>query len=714
MRSNHSRGYQRYNNSNRGHNGRHDNRRLPSHRRDIWCGNCGNNGWPRNNNNNTAPQSQRGYNYRGLSSDTMNSVDASNRKNKVQSHLSGHEHVDNIPPAAFVRRVRPEDEDRAVEHSMNCMLEYWQKNYKNIVQESSNDGSESDSEDIYKHDTCKGAKQSSAPTNLPADLKQYIKSLRTCYLLPLGFDAEINGAGTKGAKLSRCPCCKSNATWRNEYKLDDIITADVRCDNFKVSTPKGLIDHLRDKGGTSDRMRCKFHYAARMYLESLYAFNFIGGDWQEGANIANVNMMRAQEQGQAGNVQSDRTSRSGGMDALCGMILEGQRESIGGGSVVDESNYNNYEKNIELQDEANELEKLKIDYQALIEESEEQHKNLQKERENNENAQGRAASLEKELGKAKEENDALWKKIALLQSDKETSDEHWKRLNKDMSEKKHNSDRKVSELSASLQLAQANLSKATNDANSLKMDAIKKQEHIDKFTGSLDAANSRIESLQAQHITFLDDLSAVRSELSQLVVTKEELVKTNTVLLSTNETLNSELSDSVNRGNAMDGNVKEMENTINKLQQRIATVTSEKYATEEILKSLEVEKDSLVQNLGEMTKECDLKAVEIQALLKRSWEKARNLCNAADNNVEQPNPKEHSSASETGGDSIDNSNGSPGGASQTTQSTKLMSSTGGASIGSARGGGVVGLVLTGTRELHGRLIAQCRYHMLTQ
>lgn len=234
-----------------------------------------------------------------------------------------------------------------------------------------------------------------------------------------------------------------------------------------------------------------------------------------------------------------------------------------------------------------------------------------------------------------------------------------------MSEKKHNSDRKVSELSASLQLAQANLSKATNDANSLKMDAIKKQEHIDKFTGSLDAANSRIESLQAQHITFLNDLSAVRSELSQLVVTKEELVKTNTVLLSTNETLNSELSDSVNRGNAMDGNVKEMENTINELQQRIATVTSEKYATEEILKSLEVEKDSLVQNLGEMTKECDLKAVEIQALLKRSWEKARNLCNAADNNVEQPNPKEHSSASETGGDSIDNSNGSPGGASQT-------------------------------------------------
>lgn len=95
---------------------------------------------------------------------------------------------------------------------------------------------------------------------------------------------------------------------------------------------------------------------------------------------------------------------------------------------MDESNYNNYEKNIELQDEANELEKLKIDYQALIEESEEQHKNLQKERENNENAQGRAASLEKELGKAKEENDALWKKIALLQSDKETSDEHWKRL----------------------------------------------------------------------------------------------------------------------------------------------------------------------------------------------------------------------------------------------------------------------------------------------
>ncbi len=65
----------------------------------------------------------------------------------------------------------------------------------------------------------------------------------------------------------------------------DYLFGDNECDLKKANTPLSLMGHFRDIGGVKKEkkgftpMGCKFHYAIRVYLETLYSMD---GDYRGG------------------------------------------------------------------------------------------------------------------------------------------------------------------------------------------------------------------------------------------------------------------------------------------------------------------------------------------------------------------------------------------------------------------------------------------------
>eukprot|EP00956_Cyclotella_meneghiniana_P025941 scaffold55148_cov49-Cyclotella_meneghiniana.AAC.10 len=160
----------------------------------------------------------------------------------------------------------------------------------------------------------------------------------------------------------------------------------------------------------------------------------------------------------------------------------------------------------------------------------------------------------------------------------------------------------------------------------------------------------------------IDAKSEAKSLSTQLEATKAELVKvtkTNADLTSTNETLQSQLSDAVSQGEANDVNMKKLETKIEGLEQSLATAR-------EMLESLVREKDSTAQILTQMKSKINELEGQIKSLTKVRDEIAETNGNATLEELVNETRSSSNESAEIGSDeemyvsngSLENDNGS--------------------------------------------------------
>jgi len=223
----------------------------------------------------------------GGHSDIVLSKEHEDFKNILKSQYRFPEDVDKLPSDAFFPdselwvRKKKEAAAKAIE-AVKEKLDKMKKDAELKVQVANYDNYDGySSEESYIGGAPVGANKNDINQNL-ADVEKFMTAIESCYPLTLGFD--IVPYYKEADKCCFCPCGGGLKKWRESVGVDSLI-GDRDCDLKKANTPMSLMGHLRDIGGVKKEkkgftpMGCEFHYAIRVYLETLYSMN---GDYRGG------------------------------------------------------------------------------------------------------------------------------------------------------------------------------------------------------------------------------------------------------------------------------------------------------------------------------------------------------------------------------------------------------------------------------------------------
>ena len=129
---------------------------------------------------------------------------------------------------------------------------------------------ESESDDSYMKDACSSAAEATmteTARSLPytkETIVRFIDALRYNLIFNVGFD--VMGIHPDDEKSCLCPCCKNMIKWRQNFNVEFMTDKDS-CQGFhKLTTPKGLMDHLNKLGTQGGYL----HRGVELYLIEMY------------------------------------------------------------------------------------------------------------------------------------------------------------------------------------------------------------------------------------------------------------------------------------------------------------------------------------------------------------------------------------------------------------------------------------------------------------
>ena len=97
-----------------------------------------------------------------------------------------------------------------------------------------------------------------------ATVEKFIGALRYNLIFTASFDISVTNPDDE--KNCYCPCSKYMTQWRKNFGVTNLSAKD-KCSFHARSSPKGLMDHLRQFG---QEQKCYMHRGIDIYLRTLY------------------------------------------------------------------------------------------------------------------------------------------------------------------------------------------------------------------------------------------------------------------------------------------------------------------------------------------------------------------------------------------------------------------------------------------------------------